>query len=131
MDEIHLACNLLQSAADDGERHGIDTAWETKERVVVALTGAPNGERLLRRGARMAARDSQLPVECKPILSEGGTDSTSLDEAIELLSQNGRPLPEAIRMLVPPAAILGAVSPTWIESTAPPNGLMLLPMLQQ
>ncbi len=53
--------------------------------------------------ARMAARDSQLPVECKPILTQGGTDSTSLDEAIELLSQNGRTLPEAIRMLVPPA----------------------------
>ncbi|HXB62449.1 MAG TPA: glutamate synthase central domain-containing protein, partial [Acidobacteriaceae bacterium] len=56
--------------------------------------------------ARMAARDSQLPVECKPILSEGGTDSTSLDEAIELLTQNGRTLPEAIRMLVPPAATM-------------------------
>ncbi len=37
-------------------RHQIDDPWETKERVVVALTGAPNGERLLRRGSRMAAR---------------------------------------------------------------------------
>src|ERR1700722_9084438 len=54
--------------------------------------------------ARMAARDSTLPVECKPVLTEGGTDSTSLDEAVELLSQNGRTLPEAIRMLLPPAS---------------------------
>jgi len=54
--------------------------------------------------ARMAARDSTLPVECKPVLTKGGTDSTSLDEAVELLSQNGRTLPEAIRMLLPPAA---------------------------
>src|SRR4029077_15729292 len=38
------------------ERHGIEEPWETKERVVVALTGAPNGDRLLRRGARMGAR---------------------------------------------------------------------------
>ena len=53
--------------------------------------------------ARMAARDSTLPVECKPILSEGGTDSTSLDEAIELISQNGRTCAEAVRMLLPPA----------------------------
>jgi glutamate synthase (ferredoxin) len=53
--------------------------------------------------ARMAARDSTLPAECKPVLTEGGTDSTSLDEAIELLSQNGRSLAEAIRMLLPPA----------------------------
>ena len=53
--------------------------------------------------ARMTARDSTLPVECKPVLTVGGTDSTSLDEAVELLSQNGRTLSEAIRMLLPPA----------------------------
>ena len=53
--------------------------------------------------ARMAARDSTLPVECKPVLTAGGTDSNSLDEAVELLSQNGRTLAESIRMLLPPA----------------------------
>src|SRR5277367_2744088 len=53
--------------------------------------------------ARMTARDSTLPVECKPVLTHGGTDSTSLDEAVELLSQNGRTLAEAVRMLLPPA----------------------------
>src|ERR1700761_1831749 len=53
--------------------------------------------------ARMAARDSTLPVECKPILTKDGTDSTSLDETIELLSQNGRTIAEAVRMLLPPA----------------------------
>ena len=35
---------------------GVAEPWDTRERVVVALTGAPGGERLLRRGARMAAR---------------------------------------------------------------------------
>ncbi len=43
-------------------------------------------------------------MECKPVLTKDGTDSTSLDEAVELLSQNGRTLAEAIRMLLPPAA---------------------------
>jgi two-component system, OmpR family, sensor histidine kinase KdpD len=38
------------------ERHGIDEPWETKERVVVAISGAPGGDNLLRRGARMANR---------------------------------------------------------------------------
>lgn len=38
------------------ERHGISTAWETRERVVVAITGAPGGEHLLRRAARIAQR---------------------------------------------------------------------------
>jgi len=38
--------------------HDIDATWETRERVVVALTGGPEGETLLRRGGRVAARSS-------------------------------------------------------------------------
>ena len=53
--------------------------------------------------ARMRARGSTLPVECQPVLTEGGTDSASLDEAIELLSHNGRTIAESVRMLLPPA----------------------------
>jgi two-component system, OmpR family, sensor histidine kinase KdpD len=36
--------------------HHIDETWEARERVVVALTGGPEGETLIRRGARIAAR---------------------------------------------------------------------------
>jgi two-component system sensor histidine kinase KdpD len=36
--------------------HGISQPWETRERVVVAVTGAPSGEQLIRRAARMAQR---------------------------------------------------------------------------
>jgi two-component system sensor histidine kinase KdpD len=36
--------------------HGITSTWETRERVVVALTGAPGGDQLIRRAARMAIR---------------------------------------------------------------------------
>jgi glutamate synthase (NADPH/NADH) large chain len=60
--------------------------------------------------ARMASRDSTLPVECKPLLTQGGTDSTSLDETVELISHNGRTLAEAMRMLLPPAAASGHTS---------------------
>ena len=38
------------------ERHGITQPWETRERVVVAVTGAPNTEALIRRAARIAQR---------------------------------------------------------------------------
>jgi two-component system sensor histidine kinase KdpD len=38
------------------EAHGIADAWETRERVVVAVTGAPGGEQLVRRAARIAGR---------------------------------------------------------------------------
>jgi two-component system sensor histidine kinase KdpD len=36
--------------------HGIATTWEARERVVVALTGGPEGDTLVRRAARIAAR---------------------------------------------------------------------------
>jgi two-component system sensor histidine kinase KdpD len=38
--------------------HNIDSKWEARERVVVALTGGPEGETLIRRGARIAARSA-------------------------------------------------------------------------
>ncbi|WP_106319101.1 DUF4118 domain-containing protein [Actinoplanes italicus] len=36
--------------------HAIDSTWETRERVVVALTGGPEGDTLIRRAWRIAAR---------------------------------------------------------------------------
>ncbi|MFJ9821605.1 ATP-binding protein [Streptomyces sp. NPDC101151] len=39
-------------------RHGIGRVWETRERVVVALTGGPEGDTLIRRAARIAARSA-------------------------------------------------------------------------
>ncbi|MDQ1668437.1 MAG: two-component system, OmpR family, sensor histidine kinase KdpD, partial [Actinomycetota bacterium] len=38
--------------------HDIEGTWETRERVVVAVTGGPEGETLIRRAARIAARSS-------------------------------------------------------------------------
>jgi two-component system sensor histidine kinase KdpD len=38
------------------EEHGIKASWEARERIVVALTGGPEGDTLLRRGARIAQR---------------------------------------------------------------------------
>jgi glutamate synthase domain-containing protein 2/glutamate synthase domain-containing protein 1/glutamate synthase domain-containing protein 3 len=52
---------------------------------------------------RMDARAATIPAECHPILSKDGSDSTSLDEMVELLARNGRSVAEAVRMLLPPA----------------------------
>jgi two-component system sensor histidine kinase KdpD len=38
------------------EHHGITEPWETRERVVVSVTGAPGSENVIRRGARIARR---------------------------------------------------------------------------
>ncbi len=53
---LWVADKVEEGLHDYRERHGIAEPWETKERVVVALTGSPHGERLIRRAARMAAR---------------------------------------------------------------------------
>ncbi|MEU2776290.1 ATP-binding protein [Streptomyces sp. NPDC007162] len=39
-------------------QHGIGGVWETRERVVVALTGGPEGDTLIRRAARIADRSA-------------------------------------------------------------------------
>lgn len=56
-----LALLWLADRVDEGlERYradqGIVDTWPTRERVVVALTGGPEGETVLRRGARIASR---------------------------------------------------------------------------
>lgn len=51
-DEVDSALEKYRS------EHGISTRWDTRERVMVALTGGEEGETLLRRGARIAARTS-------------------------------------------------------------------------
>ncbi len=56
-----LALLWLANKVDEGlkryrEAHDIHGTWEARERVVVALTGGPEGEQLIRRAARIAAR---------------------------------------------------------------------------
>ncbi len=51
-----VADKVDEALQDYKTTHGIGETWETRERVVVALTGAPSGEQLIRRAARMALR---------------------------------------------------------------------------
>ncbi|MGN6171461.1 MAG: universal stress protein, partial [Streptosporangiaceae bacterium] len=58
-----LALLWLADKVDEGlqryrAEHHIRVTWEARERVVVALTGGPEGETLIRRAARIAARSS-------------------------------------------------------------------------
>jgi two-component system, OmpR family, sensor histidine kinase KdpD len=58
-----LALLWLADKVDEGlqryrSEHQIQGAWEARERVVVALTGGPEGKTLIRRAARIAARSA-------------------------------------------------------------------------
>jgi two-component system sensor histidine kinase KdpD len=52
--------------------HGIDSKWEARERVVVALTGGPEGETLIKRGARIAARSAGGELIVVHVTSQDG-----------------------------------------------------------
>jgi len=58
-----LALLWLADKVDEGLQryrieHKIQASWEARERVVVALTGGPEGKTLIRRAARIAARSA-------------------------------------------------------------------------
>ena len=56
--------------------------------------------------ARMDARAATFADDFYPVFTKDGSDSTSLDETVELLARNGRTVAEAVRMLIPPAGNL-------------------------
>ena len=70
---------------------GIRSPWEARERVVVALTGGPEGDLLLRRGARIAARSGRGQVIAVHVASPEG-----LAEAEEAHLESQRALVETL-----------------------------------
>lgn len=73
------------------ERHGISEPWETRERVVVAITGAPGADRLIRRAARIARRahGELLGVHVRNESGLAGPTSDGLDRHKALLAELG------------------------------------------
>ena len=52
--------------------HGIASTWETRERVVVAVTGGAEGDTLIRRAARIAARNTAADLLAVHVTSADG-----------------------------------------------------------
>ena len=73
-----LALLWVADRVDEGleryrREHGITGTWAARERVVVALTGGPEGPLLLRRGARIAGRVSGRDLVAVHIIRSDGT----------------------------------------------------------
>ena len=74
------------------DEHGIRRPWETRERIVVAITGAPSGEHLIRRAARIAERSRAELLGVHVRRSDGLGDSGDehrVAEHRQLLSELG------------------------------------------
>ncbi|HEX2384469.1 MAG TPA: DUF4118 domain-containing protein [Acidimicrobiales bacterium] len=88
---LWMADRVDEELHDYRVRHGIEGSWETKERVLVALTGAPGGDDLVRRAARMAMRTRGELVGVHVVADDGlaGPSSFRLTEHRELLEEVG------------------------------------------
>ena len=88
---LWMADRVDEELHDYRERHGIEGPWETKERVLVALTGAPGGDDLIRRAARMAMRTRGELVGVHVVAGDGlaGPSGSRLAEHRELLEEVG------------------------------------------
>jgi two-component system sensor histidine kinase KdpD len=93
--------------------HGIDATWETRERVVVALTGGPEGATLIRRAARIAARSATAHAGGADLMavhvtrSDGlaGADPTTLAKQRVLVESLGGSYHQVVGADVPRALL--------------------------
>jgi two-component system sensor histidine kinase KdpD len=77
-----LALLWLADRVDEGlqrykAEHDIDHVWEARERVVVALTGGPEGETLIRRASRVAQRSGNSALLAVHVLASDGLTGAS------------------------------------------------------
>ena len=71
------------------QQHGITDVWETRERIVVAVSGAPSSAAMVRRGARMAGRTRGDLIGVHIIRPGTGEDPDPMFSARALLVECG------------------------------------------
>src|SRR6202022_1675617 len=129
-----LALLWLADKVDEGlqryrTEHHIQGAWEARERVVVALTGGPEGRALIRRAARIAARSTGgdlLAVHVTKSAGLTGADPAALASQRRLVESVGGTYHQVVgdnisEALLPfaraetaPQLVLGASRRSWL-----------------
>ncbi|MRG59653.1 DUF4118 domain-containing protein [Agromyces sp. CFH 90414] len=105
---LWLADEVDQALKAYRAEHGISGRWEARERVVVALTGGPEGETLLRRGARIAARSSGGELIAVHVTNPDGLRARhpdALDHQRTLVEQLGGTFHQVVGEDVPRALV--------------------------
>jgi two-component system sensor histidine kinase KdpD len=94
------------------DAHDIDHVWETRERVVVAITGAPSGDQLIRRAARLAQRHRADLLGVHITTTDGLAEQSNalLDAHRQLLADLGGTYHETVGSDVPAALVQFAQS---------------------
>lgn len=87
---LWIADRVEEGLDEYRKRHGISEPWETRERVLVGLDGTSQGDRLIRRAARMAQRLNGELVAVHVTPQDGLiSDRGSLDRERRLVDQLG------------------------------------------
>ncbi|MEI7778059.1 MAG: DUF4118 domain-containing protein [Actinomycetes bacterium] len=76
---LWLADQVDEGLQEYRHSHGIAETWETRERIVVGLTGGPEGDDLIRRTARIAARSLGGDLMAVHVASSAGLTRGSSD----------------------------------------------------
>src|SRR5665213_997115 len=104
---LWVADRVDEELSDYRERHNIAGPWETKERVVVSLTGSRGSSVLIRRAARMAMRTKAELVGVHIRTDDGltGPGSQGLRQNRALLDDLGGRYVEVVGADVAPALV--------------------------
>ncbi len=105
---LWLADEVDQALQTYRAEHGIAGVWEARERVVVTLAGGPEGETLLRRGARIAARSGGGELLAVHVTSQDGLRSpnpAALAQQRALVEQLGGTYHQVVGDDVPAALV--------------------------
>lgn len=105
---LWLADEVDHALRNYRSEHGIASTWEARERVVVALTGGPEGMTLMRRGARIAARSGGGEIIAVHVSSPDGlqaADPASLAQQRALVEELGGTFAQVIGEDIPSALV--------------------------
>ncbi|PSL08052.1 osmosensitive K+ channel signal transduction histidine kinase [Haloactinopolyspora alba] len=105
---LWLADKVDQQLGRYRSEHGVSTTWEARERVVVALAGGAEGETLIRRAARVAARSKGADLMAVHVTRGDGlrdTDPALLAEQRGLVESLGGTYHQVLSEDVPDALV--------------------------
>ncbi len=102
---LWMADRVDESLQDYMKERGIEGPWETRERILVGISGRPDDEMLIRRAARMAARRGGDLIAVNVIPEDGLAEPGTIEATRELVRSLGGTFRDVIGRGVPEALL--------------------------
>ena len=102
---LWMADRVDEALQDYMRDHGIEGPWETRERILVGVSGRAEDEPLIRRAARMATRRGGELLAVHVIPEDGPEDVPALDATRKLVEMVGGSFHEVVGRNMPEALL--------------------------